>query len=94
MSHGENAADGQRAVIDHDGRPAHQLENVQESEQQPALLAEAHFHGFHGAAAGAAADQSRKEHHGAANDVADENSRQTSGHAQRGERGAGEDLRQ
>ena len=94
MADREDAADGQGPVIDHDGGPAHQLKDVQKGEQQTSFLAEAHFHSLHGAAAGAAADEARQKHHGAADDVADENGRQTLGHTQRGKGGAGEDLRQ
>ena len=90
----EDAADGQGTVIDHDGGPAHQLQHVQQSEQQAALLAEAHFHGLHGAAAGAAADETRQQHHAAADDMADEDGQQALAHAQRGEGRAGKDLRQ
>ena len=94
MAEIENTADGQSPVIDHDGSPANQLKHVQEGEQQAALLAEAHFHGLHGAAAGAAADKARQKHHGAADDVADDNRRQALGHTQRRKGSTGEDLRQ
>ena len=90
----ENTSDSQGPVIDHDGSPAYQLKHIQEGEQQTSFLAEAHFHSLHGAAAGAAADETRQKHHGAADDVADENGRQTLGHTQRRKGGAGEDLRQ
>ena len=46
----KDAVRGQGPVVDHDGRPAHQLEDVQKRKEQPALLAEGHLHRLHGAA--------------------------------------------
>ena len=40
------------------------------------------------------ADETRQKHHGAADDVTDDDRRQALGHAQRRKGGAGEDLRQ
>ena len=57
-------------------------------------MAEAHLHGLHGAAAGAAADKARQEEQHAADDVAQDNGGKALGHAQWGEGGAGENLRQ
>ena len=94
MAHVEDTADGQRAVIDHDGGPAHQLQNIQQGKQQAALLAEAHFHRLHGAAASAAADQARQQHHGAADNVADNDGQQALAHAQRRKGRTGQDLGQ
>ena len=90
----EDAADGQGPVIDHDGRPAHQLQHIQQGEQQPAPLAEAHFHRLHGGAAGAPADQARQQHHGAADDVAQENGRQPPSEPKGCEGGPRQDLGQ
>jgi len=84
----------QRAVINHDGGPAHQLHDVQQGKQQPAPPAEAHFHRFHGAAARAGADHALQKEECAADDVARQNGRQAPGHAQRREAGAGQNLRQ
>ena len=90
----KNAADGQCTVIDHDGRPADELQNVQERKQQAALLAEAHFYGLHSAAARAPADEARQQHHGAADDMPEQNGRKALCHAQRRKGGAGQDLGQ
>ena len=90
----KNAADGQCTVIDHDGRPADELQNVQERKQQAALLAEAHFYGLHSAAARAPADEAREQHHGAADDMPEQNGRKAICHTQRRKGGAGQDLGQ
>ena len=90
----KNAADGQCTVIDHDGRPADELQNVQERKQQAALLAEAHFYGLHSAAARAPADEARQQHHGAADDMPEQNGRKALCHTQRRKGGAGQDLGQ
>ena len=88
------AADRQCAVVNHDGRPADELQNVQERKQQAALLAEAHFYGFHSAAARAPADEARQQHHGAADDMPEQNGRKALCHTQRRKGGAGQDLGQ
>ena len=90
----KDTADSQCAVIDHDGRPADQLQHIQKGKQQAALLAEAHLDGLHSTAAGAAANQARQQHHGAADDMSDKDRCQTLGHAQRGESRARQNLRQ
>ena len=94
MTEVENTTDCQGSIIDHDGSPANQLKHIQEGEQQAALLSKAHFHGLHGAATGATADETRQKHHGAADDVTNDDRRQTLGHAQRCKGSTGEDLRQ
>ena len=88
-----DAVDGQGAVKDHNGGPAYQLDDVQNTEQQRALGAEAHFGGIHGAFADLAADEARQIQHDAADDMAQENGQQTLPKAQGGKVGAGEDLR-
>ena len=90
----EDAVGGQRAVIDHDARPADELHHIQEGEEHAALGAEAHLHGLHRALALAAADQAGEEKEHAADDVAEQDGRDAAAHAEGGEIGAGEYLRQ
>lgn len=59
-----------RAVVDHDGRPAHQLNDVEDGEQQAALRAEAHLRDLHRTLADFAADQTGEEQHDAADHMA------------------------
>ena len=68
----EHGVRGERAVIDHDGRPADELQHVERGEKQAADAAEAQLDRAHGAAAGAAADEAREEEHRAADDMADD----------------------
>ena len=83
---------GQRAVVDHNGGPAHQLQNVEAGKEQAALLTEAHLHRFHGALAHAAADEAGQEEQGAADDVADEDGQYSLAETQGRKIGAGQNL--
>ena len=71
---------------------AHRQDDVQHHEQQASLLAEAHLHRLHSAAADSAADEAGGKQHGAADDMAQQDGRQPPSKAQRGKVGAGEDL--
>ena len=48
-------------VIDHDGRPADELQHIQKREQQAAAPSEGHLHRLHGALFRAPADQAGEE---------------------------------
>ena len=82
----------QRAVIDHNGSPAHQLEHIQEGKEDSALFPEAHFYSFHSTAARFAADHACKEKHGAAYKMSDNNGKKPFLKAQRGKASSCEDF--
>ena len=94
MSGGEHAPRRQGSVVNHDRGPAHQLEDVQDGEQKPAPLAEAHLHGLHGAPSAPPADEARQEEQGTADYMAGHNGGEALRHAQRSEAGPGQDFRQ
>ena len=89
----KDAVRGQGPVVDHDGRPAHELEDVQKREEQPALFAEGELHRLHRAKARPAAYEPREEKQRAAYDMADDDGEDALAHAQGREVGAGQDLR-
>ena len=88
----EHGVRGERAVIDHDRRPADKLQHVERGKKQAADAAEAQLDRAHGAEAGAAADESGEEKHRTADDVAEQDGKQTLGEAEGREIRAGEDL--
>ena len=88
----EHGVRGERAVIDHDRRPADELQHVERREKQAADAAEAQLDRAHGAEAGAAADESGEEKHRTADDVAEQDGKQTLGEAEGREIRAGEDF--
>ena len=85
VADGENAVDRQCAVVDHNARPAHKLEDIQHREKQCSLAAKAHFHRFHGAFAYFAANEPREEQHGTADDMTQQNGEQALRKAEGGE---------
>ena len=91
---GEHAARRQGPVVDHNRRPAHQLEDVQHGEQKSALLSKAHLHGLHGTSPAPPADEARQEEQNTANHMAGDDGGKALGEPQRGEAGTGENLRQ
>ncbi len=93
LADAEHGVRGQCAVIDHDGRPADELQHVERGEKQAADAAEAQLDRAHGAAAGAAADEAREEEHRTANDMADEDGEQALREAEGRKVRACEDLR-
>src|SRR5699024_9114980 len=93
-AHLEDAVGGDCAVINHDARPADELQHVQQCKEQAAAVAEAHLGGLHGALALTATDEAGEEEQHAAYDVADYYGQQTLAHAEGREVGAGEYLGQ
>ena len=88
----EKFVDGSCTVVDHDGRPSDELKNIQKGEEDSAETAEAHTGGFHGASAGAPADDAREIHHQAADQMAGQDRSQSLPKAKRREIGAGQDF--
>ena len=72
-SNAEDLVGGKSAVIDHDGSPADQLQNIQKGEEDAALGAEAHFRSFHGALFRLSADETCEVHHGTADEMSQKN---------------------
>ena len=89
----EGTVRSQSAVIDHDRCPAHELEHIQDREQEPAFLAEAHLYSLHGALSHLPADQPREEHHQAADHMACDDRGKSLLESQRRQIRTGQDLR-
>ena len=75
MSRIHDAARRKRPVIDHDRRPAHELEHVEHSKEHPPAPAERHLHRLHRAPPRTRTNHAREEQQETADDVTEHDRR-------------------
>ena len=91
---GQCSVGRQRSVIDHDGGPADQLQNIQDGKQESTLAAKAERDRLHGAHALFAAHISCQEEEKASDHMSDNDRQQSPAEPQRGKKCSGQDLSQ